>query len=758
MQKLRGFPVPEAAASEDVDFRGILKLIARRKLIIFGMALLATVLAAVIMVRSPPQYTAKAELMIEGRASTAIERETMTADAAEEVLLTKVELMRSRGLVERVIDQLALRDTPDFAPPNTRWAHQLLSKVSDWAAMLRPHEWVAPAIGASDDRLSSTGPPAANEQADADKWRERDRVFNAFLKRLNVSRQGRTRIVSIEFTARSADMAAAVVNAIADRYLEDQQHARMDLMQRSADWLRDRIAILRADVETAERTVEEFRRGIGLVAARDQGMTLKTAQLQELNLQLLGAVASREQIESRIRQLRQTEATATLTAGPLLQSPLLSSMRENLAVLENRAAQYSQQLGERNPTVVQLRAEIRNLRDRIETERRNLIQGVDNELRIAREREQDLTARIRNLNTEIDTMNSSGIQLRALERDADAKRLLLENFLSRYLATSQQLNNTVETNDRVISYAQPPGRPESLSRQLMMLAGALLGGFALGFGLALLLDRLDGGYRSGEQIEKETGFKVIGLIPLVPRSRRRRSPIMHHADDRDTIFTEALRHLYTSIRLSSGGGTASKIVLVTSTCPGEGKTTTSLCLARMAAQLGRTVAFVEADLRRPRVAEMLGLADGPGLHEALLGQFQLSEVLHPDPESGVHILPAGRATTKLLELGGPHAMERLIAAMANDHDLVIIDTPPVLVASDTRFLAVNATQILFLVRWGRTKREMVGLALKALEVPSAEGSISVALTMVDPKKHARYNFADSSYYNKEIRGYYSKSG
>jgi capsular exopolysaccharide synthesis family protein len=234
--------------------------------------------------------------------------------------------------------------------------------------------------------------------------------------------------------------------------------------------------------------------------------------------------------------------------------------------------------------------------------------------------------------------------------------------------------------------------------------------------------------------------------------RRERPPEAYVIRQPRSAFSESLRSLYTSILLTRVDAPP-RTVLITSALPREGKSSIALCLARVQARSGTKVVILDADLRRPRLHEALGLARVPGLVELLSGETTIEEALRLDEASGAAVILSGRSIPNPPDLLRSQRLQQLLEQLTQSHDLVVLDSPPVSVASDARIVASLANVTLLVVRWAETRREIVQQALKELHGAGAHVG-GVVLSMVDPRRYAQYGYGDSGYYYGRLKKYY----
>ena len=376
---------------------------------------------------------------------------------------------------------------------------------------------------------------------------------------------------------------------------------------------------------------------------------------------------------------------------------------------------------------------------------------------MARIREQTLDRNLENLKAEAAKLNTFQGRLRVLEREAAANRTLFDTFLSRWKETGGQ-EEIQHADARIISHAEVPARPVS-PRKVRIVGVALGFSVFLGIFLVYLIEELDSGFRSSEQIESMTGYGVLSLVPLLTRLRlKRNQPVMYAMDKPTSSFAEALRTLYTGILLSNVD-TTPKSLLITSSLPEEGKTVISAAMARLLARSGRKVLLIDADLRRGQIAKVLDLPNEYGLVE-ILGrrQHSLDEVVQQDGVSGLHVLTTGGTVVpNPPDLLDSDRMRALLSEAGEAYDLIVIDSPPVRLVSDTRILSHLVDKTVFVIRWAKTRREVATLGIKQI-VEAGASVAGVVLSIVDVPKNARYGYADSGYYygsSRKYRKYYA---
>lgn len=731
---------PPPRSIEQPDLREFFRRLWRGKGLIIGTVIAITVPTAVILFHATPSYTAQTIILVESLGDTFVKLTTGTdTESPREVDLPavqrQIEIIQSRGLAEKVVDQLRLDLNPEFN--HTLRPKSLIKRFFD----PKNYQWL-PGF------LSSAQQSPLSEKDRRTK--ELVRVVDALLKNLNVSQRGKSPAIAVDVTSDNPKTSALVANTLAELYILDQVTSKSETIQHANAWLSKRIASLQEKVEVSETAVEEFRRKSGLL--QGSGETLVSQEISELNSQLMQASANRVTAEARLTLVKKlvNSPGGLDTVAEVLQSSIIRDLREHETEIQRKASELSQEFGEQHPTMLQHQAQKRDLQAKINIETSKIIQGLQNEMDIAGAREGALEARLSQLKQQVAESNKYDVDLRALQREADANRTLFETFLTRFKETGSHVDiDSVQASARIISRAHPPDNPSSPHYNLA-LALAFVGSTFTGLSLALVIELLHSGFRSSEQIEQATGVAVLGLVPQLNNSKAIEAPESYIIKEPGSMLAQSIRSLYTAIHLSKLE--PPKTILITSAEPKEGKTTIAVCLAKMQALAGRKVVVVDTDFHRPSIHRIFGLPKHPGLAELLARTVSPKQVLQKDEISGIAVIPSGLSVQNPPEFWASDLFDQVLEVLAQHFDLVILDSPPLMAVSDARILSTKVDATIFVIRWAHTKKEVVGSALK--KIAKGGGHLAgVALSMVNPKKHAQYGFADSGYYSNKIETY-----
>ena len=708
-----------------MDLREAGRLLRRRIQIVARMIGVGAVVGILLSFVLTPQYRGEVVLLLDQRQSKLLDMGGGLSPLGSEsaMLRSEIDIITSRSVVDRVVNKLNLLEDPEFN-----------QKVDNWTKWINPLRWFERKVERKPEELQQE---------------EKTATARAVQKRLTVSNDGRSMSLYVTVESRDPHKAALIANTVADEYLVDQLEAKYEVASRANKWLSERLATLRQEVQGSERVVEDFRQKAKLIQI--DGGTVATRQMQEVNMQLIAARAQTAQAEARLRS-----AQAMVSAGgsiegaaDVLSAPLIQRLREQEAEVRRKEAEMATRYGERHPNMINARAERQDIQRKIEEEVQKILKSLASEVGIARAKEQQLQGELTRLETKAGGELKDTVQLRQLQRDADANRTLYENFLARFKQTSEQQEMQLP-DTRVIARADVPVSPAFPKKWLFLIAGALLGG-VLGVVVSYLIEFFDRGFRTAPQLEESTGLPVIGQVPSL-KSISNRPPEDYVVDKPLSAYSEALRTVRTAIHFSNVDQPP-KTVMVTSSGPGEGKTTFCLSMARSLAAAGNKILLIDADLRRPRIARLLQIAaNGKDLSALLVGSSTLDAVLrHDSLVSGLDIIPAFGRAPNAQDLLGSQQMKRILAELAPKYDLVIIDTPPILAVSDAAMVARAVDTSLFVVKWAETSRDTVVQALKQLKTFDCRVAGAV-LNQVNLAEVARYG---DGYYSHRYHEYYS---
>lgn len=700
--------VPDERAIGDLSPWEVLRGIwARKEIIAVAFATFMAV-AFLWLATTTPTYTVETRIMLSPRAGeiSSFDAESMPTLPDAETLQSEIQVLTSRPLVARLIADLGLAANPEFNP-----------------ALRTPGFLgrIAVAFGMRDRH-----PPTDIEE-----------ITDVVLSRLEVYQKSGSRVIAIVFTSADPRMAAIVPNRMAELYIDQQIEQKAGVNSEATKWLAEQITELRAKVQGSEAAVEAFRTKSGLFLTN--GSTLPQQQLTDLNSQLSLAEADRAAAQAKLGNARNLLASgnAVNSAAEVLQSPLIQNLRQQEVALRAQIAQMSETLLPTHPRLQESQANLADLELQIEKEVHKVIEALENDARVAGARVTSLRESLTRLQRRMGQLNQDEVKLRALQRDADTNRALLESFLRRYQeANARSEADAQAANARIVSRAQQPTEP-TFPRTTSALILSACAGLIFSFLIAFMIEAFSRGFRTGEQIERATGMPFLGLVPSLESAEGQKRPANDIVLNPAGLYTEALRALQGHVLLARVGDRRARTVLVTSALAGEGKTATAASLARVFAMGGYRTIVIDADLRDPSLHEAVGLNRLPGLSDLLMGRAAFQHVIRQDTGSRAHVLQAGTPIANPTAALASSQMQWVLNALQQTYDYVIIDSPAAMAAADAQVLAKAADVTVLVVKWSSTSRRVVARALKLLSAASSR-RVGLLLSQVNLRRYRRY--------------------
>ena len=737
--------VPEAVAhSDETD---LLDIVRRQWRLIGVIVGVTTIMGAVVLSQLTPMYTANAEVIIEPQRPTLPALETILPGIGtdEQSIVTEVALLTSGILLDSLIDRLDLVSDPEFNSildsPEAVTGVELLDSLIDRLDLVSD-----PKFNSILDSLAAvTGADKAREQSPLQVPADRMRALTSLLSRLDVAQVGASRVITVTVASESGDKAAMIANTLVDEYFQSRRESKFQASSETSSWLEERIANLLAELRESEQRAERFRSDAELIEAG--GATLISQQLVNLSGQVISARAETASAQAELSQvgelIRSADSSSILASAGVLQSPLVQELRKQQVALEREIAELSSELGPVHPRMLQLRADAADLESQISIEVDKVVQGLRNSVKVAEAREAGLEREAVLLTAGLSQTKRDEIQLRALEREAEANRQLLETLLARRkVLGSPDLMQTGQSDARVISFAKPPITP-SFPKFGISIAGIFMVSMIIGFVVASILEIRRLGISTLEQLEAVSKLRALGFVPHVASRQQQRGMLLSVLTKSRRPFAQAMKTL--NWQMDQGMPESAKVIVVTSPIAGEGKTTTAIAIARIKALKGHKTIIVDADIRKPTVHTRLKCQQTSGLTDVIEGRSKLVDVILPDEESPLEILPAGQASSDALDLVESLAMSSVLEELSSQYDYIIVDSPPIAAGPDACILSKDADTTILTVRCLTTPANAVRYALRVLKRNGGHITGTV-LTMVEASGYLNRKYGYFGYY------------
>lgn len=739
--------IPPASAADQthdtLDIRSLWFALRRRSRVMIGIFLTCTLIAAIITSQMKDVYTSSARVLIDPRDRQIIDSATGPSLRPDSTIMdTEVQLILSRDMMNKVVDELNLAEDPEFNP--------LLG--TDKAPLLKKVTSVLPASASQPEEVVvvENGEGAVEEEYRLDRMLASDSLEES----VTAFRDGLTFVISINAKSADPEKAALIANTLTSIYISGQLSSKVDDTVKAGEWLQERLEVLREDVRAAESSVQEFRASQGLVETG--GVSTIEAKIASLTSQDLELQA--DLVEKRLRYeeaMRYADAdAATAQNSDVVTSPLLTTLRSQRSDLARTFADIATQYSTLHPEYIRTKTQLEELEGNIESERRRILSSLSSDVQVAQSRVNSVSRELNNLNSQLTRNNRDMIKQRELEREATASREIYEDLLSRaeQVTQSAQLQRS---DAHLVSAAEPATSPSAPNHKLNILLGALAGLAIAGF-TAVLFEMFEKGVSSSEDIERFIGLPMLTTVPNVPRKNWFKETTadqlsQYMLNKNRSAFTEAVRTIFhTLFRTARRDGALT--VAFTSALPGEGKTTLTHCVAMMAASQSQRVLIIDGDLHRHTLSAAVAPKAETGLMEVIQGKVTPAEAIIQLDDNHLSILPVSRQPSDPNIAITREDCERLFTSLKAHYDLIVIDCPPALPVLEARIIGAAADVLVFAARWRKTHRKAVA---KSIQLLNAEGAniLGVAITRADLRTQALYDDFGGSHY-KLYSAYY----
>jgi len=759
-------------AENEVHLLDYWRAIRKRLWLVLGIVALITMLAIVYVARKPDFFEAQARVQVDLEDTGGIVNSSrpLYGPADDPIYFnTQLQILVSPGLMRRVVRTLDLEHNPDFFKGNPG------QRQSTWQTLLRmvglgskPQD----AGSKSPDQLPLTTTVAqATAREDLNEAKRLAPYVNTILGGLKVEpvKETRgyykeTRLIDIRYTHPVPEVTSKVVNAIADTYVFSNLEKKTEANSTTGDFLQKRIAELQQQIRTAEERLVNYAKNNQIISL-DPNQNTVVERLAGLNRHLLEAENDRKTAEAAYNAAKVPDAASALADDGAKQSTEIETklidLRQKRALLLVDATEEAPEVKEVDQQIAELDRQLKELRSRKSA---TLLTNLNTRYQQTLEREQSLRKAFEQQRAQTLSQNEAAINYRIIQQEIETNKSLLNGLLQ-----GAKENDVVmagkPNNISIVDYALTPDNPVGPNRTRTVVVAFFLS-IGLGLGLALFFEYLDDTVHSTEEVERVLHLPALAVIPSVGSATRLRvlpgtAALQRHSNgngpgnaellmnvDGRSPLAEAYRHLRTSVLLSTAGR-APKSLLVTSSLPGEGKTTTAVNTAISLAQTGASVVIIDADMRRPRLQTIFGIDGQEGLSSILSSDISEADMLamvSTDEASGLGVLTSGPIPPNPAELLGSDQMRRVLAALQANYTHVVVDSPPVSSFTDGVLISTMVDGVLLVVHGGRSSRHIVRRSKQLLNDVGAK-IFGVVLNNVNLQSHDYYYY--QNYYSQK---------
>jgi polysaccharide biosynthesis transport protein len=739
-----------------MSLKGTLRLIRKRKWLILAVTIIGTSLVVLQMYRTPSTF--KAATLVEVGKETPLQLkqgELVVQSDDPDSLKTTMLMVKSDPVLQATVKKLALDKNEKFLHPDQE------TSLPDAVGNLLSGIFHRGKKAATDTDSSSS----AGDQLDAAK--QTDALATRLDLDLSVDLVRDTRALSISYTSTDPGLAADVANGVAQSFIDIKFRGQTEQYTNTSDWLDRSTRELKAGVEKAEQDLATYTKDHNIFSA-DNKETLTTAKLTHLHDQ-----ATRTATDRMLKQSVYDEVKAGRVSSlpEAYMDPRLQAIQKTVGDLQTQKAQLSVKFGPVNPKVVEITQQISELQHQLDEGLKGLEEKLKGDYERAARDEQSLNTALAAAQVDAVKENQDAIQFNILKQELDTSKSLYTEFLQK----THQANLEVaqqHSNIHVIQPAKPPREPIGPKRALSIVA-AMLASFGGGILLVFVMERLDNTIKTTEDVSRYIQLPTLGVIPQIgaDASKRLTARAKNRALGRTEALTprnggsdlvmpgltlgfdaysaaaEAYRALRTSVLLSCAGAPPKKL-LITSSQPGEGKTTTAINAAISLAHLGAPVLIIDCDLRKPSVHRCLGIPNHKGMSTYLSGGMDVEAMIVSTPVPNLFALPSGPIPPNPAELLSSDKMRQMLDYLSEKYEHILIDSPPLINVTDPVILSTMADGVMVVVSWGKSSRDLVRRVRQELMSVGAK-IFGVVLNGVNLRRDG---------YNEEYYRYYSGYG
>ncbi len=711
---------------QEIHLRDYLKVIQKRKSTVLLFFILTVFVVVIVTFNMTPIYEASIQVLVEKNENPSLVGNYYYNSYDPEFFATQEQLIKSQNVARKVVELLSLEETYDsFFPEKTSQQPSFIKGIGQVVG-----DFLTGLMAADD----SAGP----EQEEELNQRSRaDVIADAIRAGIIVKPVKESRIINISFRSENPEFASLIANTIADAYQEEVMSIQHHSSGYALQWMTKKANEEKEKLARAEKKLQEYMQKNDIVTIEDR-VAIIPQKLTNLTQKLAEAEAQRKKLEGVYEQIKTLkEKGGDLETLPVFANHAgLQTQREQIRKAEQHILELKQKYGPKHPVMLEAFAELREQKAKKEQEIQKIIELVRNEYEMARAEEENMRTALAKVKQEVMLLNEKMTEYRILKRDVESNRVLYDALLMR-IKEKGVSEKTLKVNVWTTQKAEIPTVPVKPNKKRNILLAIILGLFG-GVGLAFFLEYLDNTVKDPEEVEKRFGVSVLGVVEMLKKDH---NPDLMLLEEPSSSFSESFKSLRTAVLLSSAESPP-KQVLITSMSPGEGKTTTAVNLAVAISQTERSVLLIDTDLRKPRVHKALGLSNRKGL-SSLLSGMEAENILIKHPESGLTVLPAGPVPPNPAELLGSRKFAQVMEALAKRFDTIILDSSPMLSATDSLLVSKQVDGTIIVCRYGIATNDMLKQGIKSLDEIQSN-VLGVVLNAIE-LKHSKYY----SYY-----GYY----
>lgn len=543
----------------------------------------------------------------------------------------------------------------------------------------------------SDPKAAKEAPKDETAKEAAHQSATRYAAIRSFLANLEVTPQGRSRLIEVAFKSKDPIQAANIVNTHVQQYLRYQVENKKEQVELLNKWITDQVASLKEQGQIKSQAVQDYRKESGIMLGKDSE-DLIHQQISDVSEQLIPVQTLRMNLQAKMDSLAASKGKGTMS--DVVDSNLVQNLKTQASTAEQELKALEAQYGPSHPSVLAAKKKAQQANADVARESGNIKSSVKMQLATVTQQEQLLRARLDELNQQANELGSKETKLESLQAEETANKTLLDNFLARYEEIKSQLDLS-RADVRIVSPAEIPTDPIGMKKPFMMLMVSLLA-LVFAVGSVLVLEMIDRGIESGEDIKKQLNLKLIGMLPKV------KNPLTTIGGKTGMAYSEEIKRIYLALAAKK----APQSIMFTAANSGEGKSTALMSLANYLQSIRAKVVVVDANTSSPSLATIAGTNSSPGYAEIMAGAVDITKGIYKDG-NGLTVIPAGNTSSYPVDLLASESFQRMMTNLKSQYDFVLIDCAPLLKTTDAEIISGLADQVVLVIEWAKTPKKQL---------------------------------------------------
>ncbi|MCF8056750.1 MAG: polysaccharide biosynthesis tyrosine autokinase [Desulfocapsa sp.] len=729
--------------TQEIHLRDYLIVLKKRRTTIFTFLLITLLFVTIGTFSMSPIYTASTQVLIEENYGSNNIEGTYTYNRYDQSFInTQLKIITSSNVIKRAVRQLQL---------DSKYRNYFLDKKNNnqflfFEFLNQKIVDLFKSISSQDPILSGDSPDDSKLLKKSEPISDAEIIVDLIKDNLSIKPEHDTKVLNIIYSHQHPGIAKLVTNFLIRSYKEELQEIKHSSSSDTLKWMTEKAELERKKLEHSEIALQAYMRKNDIITVEDK-LAIYPQKLAEFSSQLSILQAERKRLESTYSQIKEAkEHSNDLETIPVIaDNVVLQVIREKIYASEQNIKQLSKTYGYKNPVMISAKEELTSLRKAKEVEIKRVIDATKNAYDLAISQEKNITDLLNSTKDELLNLNEKYVQYSIMQREVNTNSILYDT-LTASLKKASVTEQSQSVNVWVIEEASLPQHPSKPKKAINLLIGIVFG-FLGGACLAFFFEYLDNTVKSPEEIEKRFGIKVLGAIEELTQKGQKIESLVN--EEPLSPFAESYRLIRSSILLSSVDHPP-RLMLITSMAPSEGKTSTTVNIARILAQSDKKVLIVDCDMRKPRQHSLFSLPNSIGLSSYLTGNTK-DKIVQQVPGEDIALITAGPNPPNPAELLDSARMKKLLIQLSESYDFVLLDSPPIQSVTDSLTLSTLVDGTIIVLRSGKTTYDILSNGLNKLESINAHLLGFVLNGVSETSGGKDYYHGYYKYYSKEER-------